>query len=217
VEALSDHGMILRWIHFLSGVTWIGLLWFFNYINGPFTKSLEPEVASKVIPQIMPRTLWWFRWGAAFTWFSGVAYSMMLGQQHEGGVMKWFSETTRGNWIMLGFVYGTIMAFNVWFMIWPRQKKIISAVIKGDNPPEKAGWAKTATNCSRVNTYLSIPLLFAMGAGKHMGEFGGAQPVGMSGFLTNAAIITAVGFAIAWLFIHKVGPAVGKNFKPVNY
>ena len=142
---------------------------------------------------------------------------MSLGPGEEGSVMKWFTATTRGNWLMVGFTYGTIMAFNVWFMIWPRQKKIISAVIKGENPPGKAGWAKTATNCSRVNTYLSIPLLFAMGAAKHSNEFGGEGPVDMTGFLVNAAAVTAVGFAVAWLFIHKVGPAVGKDFKPVNY
>ena len=73
-------------------------------------------------------------------------------------------RTQRGQWITLGFVYGSVMAFNVWFMIWPRQKKIISATINGEKPDP--AWGKTATNCSRVNTYLSIPLLFAMGAGK---------------------------------------------------
>lgn len=213
MEALLDHGMMLRWIHFIAGVTWIGLLWFYNWMNGPFTNSLEPDVRAKVIPQIMPRTLFWFRWGAAFTWLSGVIYAYgVLATQDPEGTMHWITETQRGQWITLGFVYGSIMAFNVWFMIWPRQKKIIAATIKGENPPEKAQWAKTATNCSRVNTYLSVPLLFAMGAGKHMGELGTDLPAG-SGIYVNMAVVTVVGMAFAWLCIHKIGPAVGKNFQ----
>ncbi|MCB9898798.1 MAG: urate hydroxylase PuuD [Planctomycetes bacterium] len=212
MEALQDYGMLLRWIHFVAGVTWIGLLWFYNYMNGPFSNALEPEVRAKVIPQIMPRTLWWFRWGAAVTWLSGVTYAYgVIARQDPEGTMHWMTETTRGQWITMGFVYGSIMAFNVWFMIWPRQQKIIRATIAGENPPEKAQWAKTATNCSRVNTYLSLPLLFAMGAGKHMGEF--SLNSDMGSFWVNAVVITLIGFAVAWLFIHKVGPSVGKNFK----
>ena len=214
MEFLSDHGMWLRWIHFVAGITWIGLLWYFNFINGAFTNSLDADTRNKVIPQLMPRALWWFRWGAAFTWLSGVIYAYgVLATQEPEGTMHWITETQRGRWITLGFVYGSVMAFNVWFMIWPRQQKIITSVIKGENPPEKAGWAKTATNCSRVNTYLSFPLLFAMGAGKHAGEVGGALPVGFSGWATNAALVTVIGFVIAWICIHKVGPVAGKDYK----
>lgn len=213
MEVLQDHGMLLRWLHFVAGVTWIGLLWFFNWVNGPFSASLEPEVRSKVIPQLMPRALWWFRWGAAFTWLSGVVYAMLLAKSdpEATGVMDWFASTTRGNWIGMGFLYGTIMAFNVWVMIWPRQKKIISATIRGEKPDP--AWGKVATTCSRMNTYLSVPLLFAMGAGKHLGEFGGDMP---TSFLTAAAIVTVVGMAVAWFFIHVLGPRVGKDFKPVG-
>ncbi|MHC4846708.1 MAG: urate hydroxylase PuuD [Planctomycetota bacterium] len=205
--------MIIRWIHFVAGVTWIGLLWFFNWVNGPFMAALDAETKNKVIPQLMPRTLWWFRWGAAFTWISGVTYAWILGSNDmspdvQGSVMKWFHASARGNWIGLGFVYGTIMAFNVWFVIWPRQKKIIMSTVKGENPPEKAQWAKVATNASRINTYLSLPLLFAMGAAKHAGELGGAMS---TNFALSAGLITVIGFAVAWLFIHKVGPAVGKG------
>jgi len=213
VDVFADHGMMLRWIHFIAGVTWIGLLWFYNWMNGPFSNALEPEVRAKVIPQLMPRTLFWFRWGAAFTWLSGVIYAYgVLARQDPEGTMHWITENQRGQWITLGFVYGSIMAFNVWFMIWPRQKKIIAATIKGENPPEKAQWAKTATNCSRVNTYLSIPLLFAMGAGKHLGELGGELLTGTQLYIAMAAV-TVVGMAFAWLCIHKIGPAVGKNFQ----
>jgi uncharacterized membrane protein len=213
VEALSDTELIVRWVHIMAGVTWIGLLWFYNYMNGPFSNALEPEVRAKVIPQLMPRTLWWFRWGAAFTWLSGVYYAYgLLAKTDPEGTMHWITQNNRGQWITMGFVYGTIMAFNVWFMIWPRQKKIISATIKGENPPEKAAWAKTATNCSRVNTYLSIPLIFAMGAANHMVN----RPADGTGFLVNAAVVSVIGFAVAWLFIHKVGPSVGKDFKPTS-
>lgn len=210
MEVLTDYGMLLRWIHFIAGITWIGLLWFFNYINGPFTNSLDADVRSKVIPQLMPRALWWFRWGAAFTWITGVIYAYgVLARTDPEGTMHWMTEVQRGQWITMGFVYGSIMAFNVWFVIWPRQQKIIRATIKGENPPEKAKWAKVATNASRINTYLSMPLLFSMGAARHLGELGGDMP---TNFLLPAAIVTVVGFAIAWLFIHKVGPTVGKNF-----
>ena len=217
MESLSDHGMWLRWIHFIAGITWIGLLWFFNFINGPFTNALEADVRSKVIPQLMPRTLSWFRWGAAFTWITGVVYGMAVLPAYNNGHAEFFN-TTRGWWILLAFVYGSVMAFNVWFMIWPRQKKIISATIKGENPPEKAGWAKTATNCSRVNTYLSFGLLFGMGAAKHRGEasLSTALPVDFQGWLVEAVIWTLIGFLFAWLGIHKVGPAVGKNWQPTS-
>ena len=97
MEALQDYGMLLRWLHFFAGIMWIGLLWFFNFINGPFTNALEPEVRAKVIPQLMPRTLWWFRWGAAFTWLTGVvdAYGGRAPQDPEG-TMHWNAETPRG-------------------------------------------------------------------------------------------------------------------------
>lgn len=206
---LFDLGMVLRWAHFIAGITWIGLLWFYNYMNGAVMNSLEPDVRSKVLVQIMPRTLWWFRWGAAFTWITGVWYAYgILARDDPEGTMHWMTEVTRGQWITMGFVYGSIMAFNVWFMIWPRQQKIISATIKGENPPEKAAWAKTATNCSRVNTYLSIPLLFAMGAASHLTTTGP--------FLVNAAVVTVLGMFVAWVFIHKIGPSVGKDWKPTS-
>jgi uncharacterized membrane protein len=179
VEVLQDHGMWLRWVHFLAGVIWIGLLWFFNWINGPFTNSL------------------------------GVIYAYgVLAKQDPEGTMHWITETQRGNWITMGFVYGTIMAFNVWFVIWPRQKKIIGAIQRGEKPDPS--WPKVATNASRINTYLSLPLLFSMGAGKHMGELGTDLP---TNFFVAAAIVTVIGFAVAWLFIHKVGPTAGKDFK----
>jgi uncharacterized membrane protein len=212
VDFLSDTGMWLRWVHLFAGIIWIGLLWFYNFMNGPFTNALEPEVRSKVIPQLMPRTLWWFRWGAAVTWLTGVLYGFMVLPKVSGGHSEFFNST-RGWWISMAFVYGSVMAFNVWFMIWPRQQKIIRATIKGENPPEKAAWAKTATNCSRVNTYLSIGLLFAMGAAKHRGETGGNLPVGFNGWLVEAVAVSLIGFAVAWTCIHKVGPAVGKNFQ----
>ncbi len=214
MEVFSDHGLILRWLHFIAGITWIGLLWFFNWVNGAFTASLEADTRSKVIPQLMPRALWWFRWGALFTWLTGSVYAyMVIGPaQDPDGAVAWVQNTLRGKWITMGFVYGTIMAFNVWFMIWPRQKKIISAVIRGEKPDP--AWGKTATNCSRVNTYLSIPLLFAMGA-NHAGETTAPGVPGVTNFWVAAGLVTVVGFAIAWLCIHVLGPKVGKDFKPV--
>ena len=215
MEILSDHGLLLRWLHIVAGIMWIGMLWFFNFVNGPFQGALDAETKGKVGPQLMPRALWWFRWGAAFTWVSGVAYAWIIAKADPtpalgGSVMKWFLETQRGNWVFMGFLFGTVMAFNVWFVIWPRQRKIIGSTIRKENPPEKAGWIKVATNASRLNTFLSIPLIMFMAAAKHSGEFGGDMTTNV---WASATIVSLVGFAFAWLFIFKVGPSVGKDFK----
>lgn len=153
--------MILRWVHFLAGITWIGLLYFFNIINAAFLKSLDGPTKNIVIPKLMPAALNWFRHGATVTVLAGVLlYGHMY---HKGG--------TGAVALAIGGLLGIIMMGNVHGIIWPNQKKIIAAVTATAQgtpaPPEMAQWGRAALLASRVNFMLSIPMLFFMGAGSH--------------------------------------------------
>ena len=156
---------LLRWIHLIAGITWIGLLYFFNFINIPLTGTMDGDTKKKVVPELMPRTLFFFRWGAMFTFLAGAGMIIIkyfiLGSGLTGpsGLMS----TPGGLWIVFGALFGTVMWFNVWFIIWPAQQKIIPAIKAGEAPP--AGLPAKAGMASRINTYMSVPLLFFMGAG----------------------------------------------------
>jgi len=155
-------GMLLRWTHFLAGITWIGLLYFFNLINAAFLKSLDGPVKNVVIPKLMPPALNWFRHGATVTVLAGIALYFYLYSKGGTGAIA----------LGIGGLLGIIMMANVHAIIWPNQKKIIAAVSKQAKdgtapPPEFAGWGRTALLASRVNVLLSIPMLFFMGAGSH--------------------------------------------------
>ncbi len=155
--------IFFRWFHVVFGILWIGLLYFFNFVNGPFSKTLDADSKKKVVPELMPRALFFFRWGAMLTFLIGLVllYINYLMPGHEADF-----DSARGHWIMLGAGFGLVMWFNVWFIIWPAQKKIINGIKTGNPaPPELAPRAALA---SKVNTYLSFPLVFAMlAAGKH--------------------------------------------------
>lgn len=206
---------IFRWIHVVAGIIWIGHLYFFNWVNGPFAATMDGATKQKVVPELMPRALFWFRWGAAWTWFSGLFLLLLV--FYHGGILF---ETPRERWgssaialvaftflaiyvydflmktlgkknikaanvvgflivtsficmmvhyagfsyratvIHTGVMLGTIMAFNVWFRIWPAQKQIIAAV-KGGQAPDAALVAMAGAR-SRQNTYLSVPLVWTM-------------------------------------------------------
>ena len=158
----ADWGqLILRWIHILAGITWSGLLYFFNLINAAFLKSLDGPTKNIVIPKLMPVALKWFRHGATVTVLAGVLlYGHMY---HRGG--------TGAVALAIGGLLGIIMMGNVHGIIWPNQKKIIAAVTAAAEgtpaPPEMAYWGRSALMASRVNLMLSIPMLFFMGAGSH--------------------------------------------------
>ena len=154
--------ILFRWFHVFFGIMWIGLLYFFNFVNGPFAKTLDADSKKKVVPELMPRALFFFRWGAMLTFLFGLAL-FFLNYAPNGWQQL---ATTRGHWIMMGILFGTIMWFNVWFIIWPNQRKIINGVKTGN--PAPAEIVNRATLASKVNVYLSIPLVFAMlAAGKH--------------------------------------------------
>ena len=191
----------LRWLHFIFGITWIGLLYFFNFVNAPLGKVLDGPTKKIVVPQLMPRALWWFRWGAMITFLSGWSYIIGKLQLNGTGLSGLF-DSTWGQWIGLGALLGSIMWFNVWFIIWPNQKKIIGWVKAGQAPPEMAAGVNLATKASRLNTYLSFPMLFCMGAASHLPAFNPA--------LVLSAFV--IGFTLVWHFLNKVAPKVGANF-----
>ncbi len=206
---------LFRWMHVVAGVLWIGLLYFFNFVNSAFAPTMDGDTKKKVVPELMPRALYWFRHAAAWTWVTGVLLLMLV--FYQGGVVfddpahgwsagsfvmlvlillapllydrlmkslgksnmkaaiavgfllvaamvylfgHWAGFGYRGYVIHTGALFGTIMAFNVWFRIWPSQRQIIQAV-KNGQAPDPAVVALAATR-SRQNTYMSVPLMWTM-------------------------------------------------------
>ena len=158
---------IFRWFHILAGITWVGLLYFFNFVNTPFQGGLDKELKPKVNPPLVLRALYFFRWGAMWTFLFGLSLFAMIYWPLGGNL--WDADgrmSQRAMWILFGSLLGTIMWFNVWFIIWPRQKKILGAMLGG--PPAPAEAAPQAALASKVNTYLSAPMLWGMVAGSHI-------------------------------------------------
>lgn len=160
-------GSLDRWLHIISGVAWIGLLYYFNVVQIP---GLAAGLADKggpgnagIVKYIAPRALLWFRWGAVVTVLSGVL--LMEFTYGGGGLMKGLLFRDGFETIGVGAWLGIIMALNVWVIIWPNQKKVIGVVAATDE--EKAKARVTATMASRVNFVLSIPMLMAMGGQSH--------------------------------------------------
>jgi uncharacterized membrane protein len=158
---------ILRWIHVLAGIMWIGLLYFFNFVNAEAVKQASAAgEAGPISKYVMPRALAFFRYGAVVTWIFGAA---LLGSTASGDGMNGFlaAFTFHGNMMPIGIGawLGTIMLINVWTFIWMNQKKLLGIVPATDE--EKAKARRTAFLASRVNTMLSIPMLFFMVTGPH--------------------------------------------------
>ena len=213
MDAMNFLESIFRWLHVVFGILWIGLLYFFNFVNASFEPTMDAETKKKVVPELRPRALYWFRFGAAVTWVTGVLLLLMvyyhgklaLAPDREwsigslimiavvfaapfiydalvGTVMKELQAAFigglilsaallflfeyvagfgyRGYAIHLGSTFGTIMAFNVWFRIWPAQQKIITAIKNGTAPD--AALVGLAGSRSKHNTYMSVPLVFMM-------------------------------------------------------
>ena len=236
---------LFRWLHIFVGILWIGHLYFFNFVNAQMTAKLDGATKAKVVPELMPRALYWFRWGAAWTWITGVLLLLLVfwhgglmfdpGDGWGGGAIAmalvtflgvfvydalWNSGlksnlraativsfvlvgvavflfvnvgafTPRAVLIHTGAMFGTMMAFNVWFRIWPAQQRIIAAVKAGEAPaaadPALAGLR------SKHNTYLSLPLLWAM-ANEHATPFFGGN-FGIPGDY----------YWVAWLLVVAIG------------
>jgi uncharacterized membrane protein len=151
-----------RWLHVLSGVMWIGLLWYFNFVQTPSMPQIPDAEKPAVTKVIAPRALFWFRWAALSTVITG----LLLGGMN-GYIVQALSFQRPATAIGIGMWLGLIMAFNVWFIIWPNQKKALGIVPV--EPPLKAAAAKLAGQASRLNTLLSIPMLFCMVAQQNGG------------------------------------------------
>ena len=164
---------IERWIHFLSGVTWIGLLYYFNFVQVPAIAEANADQGgpgpAAINKYVAPRALLWFRWAAVVTWVSGALYLMSAPQY---GFVNAFTlgatmdvAAAQVQIIGVGAWLGTIMLFNVWVLIWPNQKKVLGIVSASDDEKNRA--RRTALLASRTNTMLSIPMLLFMGAAAH--------------------------------------------------
>ena len=151
-----------RWLHVLSGIMWIGLLYYFNFVQIPNMPNIPDDQKPAISKVIAPAALWWFRWAAMATLITGLILGYLNGYIHDAmslGAMNDF-EVPKNIAIGIGMWLGIIMWFNVWFVIWPNQKKALGIVEASAD--EKAASARTAMLFSRTNTLLSVPMLFAM-------------------------------------------------------
>jgi uncharacterized membrane protein len=168
---------LARWGHGLFGITWIGMLYYFNFIQGAYFKEASPEGLADAKAKLAPRALWWFRWGAMFTFITGII--LFAGVYHNAQM---------NNYIIIGVVMGTLMAANVWMVIWPAQKIALGLVDGGD----KAAAAGKALLASRTNTLFSAPMLWGMFAGPHYSGYGYGTAVGGTGLIIALVIIAAI-------------------------
>ena len=182
MSLLGDHETTIRFLHILAGITWIGMLYFFNLVNLPLLKiplkkPYDANMADKASAHVVIKTLFYFRWGALFTLLFGL---LLLGARLESfpDASDYFLDTgLNGYAILVGALFGIVMFFNVWFVIWPRQQKILAnnkaAAATADEAEKKrladlnAPMVKEATLASRANTWLSVPMLWGMVFGAH--------------------------------------------------
>ena len=190
---------MFRWGHFLAGVCWIGVLWYFNFIQGSYFAEADGAAKSDATQKLVPRALWWFRWGAMGTFLSGVVILAMKGHMAGPAIFS----TSWGVTILVGALMGTFMWFNVWFIIWPAQKIVIANAVAvaggGEANPAAAVAAGKAGLASRTNTLFSLPLLFFMGAASHL-------PVSIG----NDGIGCALGAAAALVVVVEANGLFGK-------
>jgi len=195
IALFTSYGLdyLFRWGHFLAGITWIGLLYYFNFVQGEYFKEAEDAHRSGAIQKLVPRALWWFRWAAMFTFLTGV---VLLAYRHQGLSYD----------ITIGATLGTLMFLNVWGIIWPNQKIVIASATQvaqgGEALPEAAASAPKAALASRTNTLFSFPMLFFMGSSTHMssGLIGDASTVGLAAILIIVAALQVNGM------VGKQGP-----------
>jgi len=257
---------VVKWLHIIAGITWIGLLYFFNFINGHVAAKMDGDTKKQVFPELMPRTLFWFRWGAAWTWITGIvllyvifwAGSLSIGESVGNNMFDADTEVTMWAHIMLlvtflavfvydflyksalaknvrlvtiislllilgveylmihcgqfgyrafnihiGAMFGTMMAFNVWFRIWPAQQKIIAAIRDGEAPD--GDLVALAGLRSKHNTYLSVPLIWTM-INEHTAVFSG-KLCGCTGLVL--AIVIPLGWHIVFQLYKKSAKVEG--------
>ena len=168
MTALDHVLFLLRWFHLLAGITWIGMLYYFNFVQTPFFGKAEAAVKTGMIRGLVPEALWWFRWGAMITFLTGWAYLLINFARvpaGSGGHAALFP-------IVAGGLMGTMMWYNVWFVIWPAQQVVIASTNQvaggGQAIPEAANRGKRAGLASRTNMVLSMPMLLLMASQSHL-------------------------------------------------
>jgi uncharacterized membrane protein len=206
MSLLSSAGVefLLRWLHFLAGITWIGLLYYFNFVQGPFFAEADAATKSAATQKLVPRALWWFRWGAMLTFLSGAA---IIGMRMGPGV----AATPWGVAIMTGALFGTLMFLNVWLVIWPNQKVVIASAVAaatgGQANPVAAAAGRRAFLASRSNVVFSIPMLFFMGAASHMPP---TSVTNLTGYWIGVFIVAAL------VEINALTATSGATTKPIE-
>ena len=169
--------LLIRWGHLLFGIIWIGMLYYFNFVQGGYFKQASAEGLADAKEKLAPSALWWFRWGAMWTFVTGV---VLLGGVHGNSQLN--------NYIIVGATMGTLMAANVWMVIWPAQKIALGIEDGGD----KAAAGAKALLASRTNTLFSAPMLFGMFAGPHYPGYGYGSAVGGTGLIVALVIVAAL-------------------------
>jgi uncharacterized membrane protein len=173
IPGVSELSVIL-WLHVLSGITWIGLLYYFNFVQVPALGDAAGDDGGPggagITKYVAPRALWWFRWGALATWLTGASYLFRTGLLDDAFALGMLGGTTNAYALTIGIGawLGTFMLFNVWILIWPNQKKILGMVEA--SAEEIAKGKNIAFMASRSNTLMSIPMVMSM-VGSHHGFF----------------------------------------------
>ena len=157
---------LARYVHVVVGIMWIGLLWYFNFVQIPNMGKIPDEQKPAIGKVIAPAALFYFRWAAAFTILSGLIVAGLNGYLHDAMTLSISSGVPKHTAIGIGMWLGVIMAFNVWFVIWPNQKRALG-IVESD-PELKAKSARTAMLFSRTNTLLSLPMLLSMVAAQNL-------------------------------------------------
>jgi uncharacterized membrane protein len=215
MEIFSMEGwyFLLRWFHFLAGITWIGILYYFNFVQTPFFGTELGGTAKGAMTRgLVPNALWWFRWGAMFTFLTGwLIVLTKLG--HEGAPLGGGYMTR----ILTGGILGTFMWANVWFVIWPAQQVVIAnantVAAGGQANPAAAARGGRAGMASRVNTLFSIPMLFFMAAASHFGSL--TKDLDMGGGSLGAYWIVALIAILAVEANALIGPGASTQ-KPLT-
>lgn len=192
--------LFVRWFHVWFGIIWIGHLYFFNLVNLPLQGSLDDATKKIVNPQLMPRALFWFRWGAMMTFVFGWALYVInyMYVPGEGFGPNALFHSKRHDWILMGMGLGTIMWFNVWFVIWPAQKLLLG----GKAGDQAAALRARAALASRINTYFSAPMLFGMLGAPHLGR--GSHGVMALVMVIGAAVVFAAYKHSTMAFVTKI-------------
>jgi uncharacterized membrane protein len=194
--------MFLRWVHYFAGVVWIGMLYYFNFVQGEWFKETDATTKNNAFNKLVPRALKWFRYGALFTFLTGV---IILKYKYLTSGIEIFT-TSWGIFILTGAAMGTIMFLNVWLIIWPNQKILIQNaqnIIEGKPAiAEAATSAAKAGLASRTNTMFSIPMLFFMGAASHL-------PIEVSDTFSGWGLTAALGLILGALELNAIKGKLG--------